>query len=389
MKKAMFSVTLGVAALLLMAFLSQLGAADKPPVKIGYVASITGPSALKVADLTRGVQLAVAEINGKGGIVGGRKIELLTYDAKSIPEETVTGVRKAIFADKVSALVGFEDAGCALAAKPIVMKAKIPMMCEMAIHPDLGRKPGEIGFFSSSVPADQPTLAQMKFDQDVLKVKSVTIIGPDFAFCWGIINTIKSIWDKPGSPVKVLDVVTFPFGSPDITAAILKAAAPKPDLVWSLAWGVTDNIQIFKQLSEVGYKGHVQQFLCTLLPQVLEGAGQTAEGAYAAISWGAELTNPESETFKAALAKEFGPKAGMSDCTEYGYTGTMALLLAMNKAGTVTNLAAISKACEDLNWVTPLGYKWEVGKNGLRVWKEITIVQAKNGKTIPVMTIPK
>jgi branched-chain amino acid transport system substrate-binding protein len=389
MKKSVFSVALAVSALLLLVFFSQVGAADKPPVKIGYIASITGPVAVKVADMTRGVQLAVAEINRKGGILGGRKVQLLTYDAKSTPEEAVTAARKAISADHVNAIVGFDEASLALAAKPVIMKAKIPMMVTMAIHSDLVRKPGEVGFFSSAPAAAQLVTAQIKFDQDVLKIKSAVVIGPDVAFFWGNVDAIKKNWDRPGSPVKILDVVAFPMGSPDITAAVLKAAGPKPDLIWSWAWGITDNIQFYKQLSEVGYTGYRQQCLGMLIPPVLEGAGKAAEGAYGLTTWGPELTNPESEAFKKAVVKEFGPKAGMSDVTENGYTGTMAVLLAMNKAGTVTDVAAISKACENLNWISPRGYRWEVDKDGIGIYRELTIVQSRDGKPIPLVKIPR
>jgi len=389
MKKRVFVVTMVAATLSLLLFLSQSGAADKHPVKIGYIARITGPVAVKVADMTRGVQLAVAEINRKGGILGGRKVELLMYDAKSTPEEAVTAARKAISADKVSAIVGFDEASLALAAKPIIMKAKIPMMNMMAMHTDLVRKPGEIGFFSSAPPATQPTTAQIKFDENILKIKSAVIIGPDVAFFWGNVNTIKKSWDRPGSPVKILDVVAFPMGSPDITAAILKAAAPKPDLIWSWAWSITDNIQVYKQLSEVGYKGVIQQCMGMLIKPVLEGAGKAAEGAYGLVNWGPELNYPESEAFKKAIVKEFGATAGMSDVTEMGYTGAMALMLAMNKAGSATDLAAIAKACENLNWVSPRGYKWEVDKDGTGIYREMTVVQAKNGNPVPLVKIPK
>ena len=89
------------------------------------------------------------------------------------------------------------------------------------------------------------------------------------------------------------------------------------------------------------------------------------------------------------MVKEFGPKAAISDVTENGYTGTMAILLAMEKAGTVTDVAAISKACENLNWISPRGYRWELDKQGIAVYRELTIVEAKDGKPIVLVKIPK
>ena len=125
---------------------------------------------------------AVTEINRKGNL-GGRKVELLTYDVKSTPEEAVTAARTAISADQVNAILGFYGP-IAMAAKPVIMKAKIPMMITMAMHGDLVRKPGEVGYFSSVTPVSQPVTAQIKFDQDWLKIKSAVMIGPDVAFFW-------------------------------------------------------------------------------------------------------------------------------------------------------------------------------------------------------------
>ena len=65
----------------------------QPPVKIGF------PGAHKVyigAQLLKGAQLATAMINEKGGVLGGRKIELVVYDTGFSPAEGVSAVQRLI-----------------------------------------------------------------------------------------------------------------------------------------------------------------------------------------------------------------------------------------------------------------------------------------------------
>ncbi len=364
-------------------------AKEKSKIKIACIASITGPMGAKIKHMTNGVQLAVKEINAKGGILGGRKVELLMYDPRGVPEEAVTATRRAIYDDKVKAIVGLEDASLALAAKPVIMKARIPFVNTMAAHANLVQKPGEVGFMSSACPQIQAVRTQMKFAEEILGIRSVVALGPDTAWLWGNFESIRKNWDQPNSKVKVFDLIPYPVGTPDITVPIMKAVNYTPDLIWSFAWGITDTIQVYKKLAEVGYKGKIQQCWGMLIPPVLEGAGKAAEGSWGMTIWGPELRNPESVALRDAMIKEFGANTEMSDVTEWGYTGTMVLLMAMNKAGTDTDVVAIDKAWHKIDWITPRGYKWELDETGWSVWRELSIVQVRNGKVEVVAKIPK
>ena len=74
-----------------------------------------------------GVEVAAAALNAKGGIMG-RKIEVITEDNKSEPQEAVTVYRKMISSDKVDIfLSGCVSAGN-FAAAPLTVRAQIPMV---------------------------------------------------------------------------------------------------------------------------------------------------------------------------------------------------------------------------------------------------------------------
>ncbi len=370
---------------------SRAGAQAKDPVKLGYIADVSGPMGPKIKHLTNGVNFAVKEINDAGGILGGRKVEVITYDPRHVPEEGVSAVRRAIYQDKVKAVIGFPDGSVALASIPVGLKAKVPTVNLMAMEDSLVRQPGEIGFMSSIIKNRQIAQTQCKFAEDVLKIKSIVVLGPENAWLHTNFKEIRNFFGRSGSTVKVLDTIPYPIGATDITPVILKASSYKPDMIWSFAWGVTDTIQVYKKLAEVGYKGYRMQCLGMFIPPVIEAAGKTIEGAYGVIPWEAQLTNPESEAFKKALIAAFGPQimAETSDVTATGYMGTKSLLLAMNKAGSDSDLKAIDKAYFEVDWVTPMGWKFELDKDGWLVWKELSISQVKDGKVNIVKKIPR
>ena len=98
------------------------------PVKIGTILSVTGPGAFLGDHMKRGMELAIEEINAKGGI-GGKKIDWVFYDAETQSSRGVTATRRLIEQDKVDIIVGGGNAsGIALAMVPIVERAGTPFI---------------------------------------------------------------------------------------------------------------------------------------------------------------------------------------------------------------------------------------------------------------------
>ena len=76
------------------------------PVKIGHVAALSGASAQSGEAITRGLALAIDEINDKGGVLGGRKLELIQRDDESNPPKGLIAARELIFQEKVAVIFG-------------------------------------------------------------------------------------------------------------------------------------------------------------------------------------------------------------------------------------------------------------------------------------------
>src|SRR5579885_3310138 len=111
-------------------FASASFAAD--PIKIGQVAALSGPSAQSGEAMTRGLKLAIDEINAKGGLLGGRKLELVQRDDESTPPKGLTAARELISREKVAIIFGGIDSPVALAMVPILNKEKVPHMAVWA-----------------------------------------------------------------------------------------------------------------------------------------------------------------------------------------------------------------------------------------------------------------
>src|SRR3954454_23310655 len=114
--------------LLVLALAAVLPALAQEPVKIGLVTALSGQSARAGEALTRGLQIAVDEINAKGGVLKGRKLELLRRDDESIPAKGVIAARELYFKEKVAVLFGGLDSPVALAIVPIANENKLPFM---------------------------------------------------------------------------------------------------------------------------------------------------------------------------------------------------------------------------------------------------------------------
>src|SRR5262249_3228038 len=102
------------------------GAAD--PVKIGLVAALSGQSAASGEAITRGLTVAIDEINGKGGVLGGGMLELVRRDDESNPSRGVTAARELIFKEQVAALFGGLDTPVSLAIVPLANAEKKPFV---------------------------------------------------------------------------------------------------------------------------------------------------------------------------------------------------------------------------------------------------------------------
>ena len=118
------------AVILLMAcgVLSTLGTATaQEPIKIGVLYGLGGAAAPYTKPAVSGHEMAVDEINAKGGVLG-RKLQLVVRDDQSKPDVGVREARDLILKEKVNFLSGIIHSGVALAVSEVAKEHKtIPL----------------------------------------------------------------------------------------------------------------------------------------------------------------------------------------------------------------------------------------------------------------------
>lgn len=101
--------------------------AAEPPIKVGLVAALSGQSAKSGEALTRGLSMAINEVNAHGGVLG-RPLELVRRDDESNPSKGMLAARELIQREKVTVLFGGLDTPVSLAIVPLANQLKVPFM---------------------------------------------------------------------------------------------------------------------------------------------------------------------------------------------------------------------------------------------------------------------
>src|SRR5262245_9935534 len=147
---------------------------DTGDIVIGMYGSLTGDGASFGQSSREGTQLAVDEINGSGGLLGGRKFKLLIEDDQSKPDEASNAVTKLITQDKVAAVLGEVASRRSLAAAPVAQRYKIPMITPSSTN----ERVTEVGDYIFRVCFIDPFQGEVlaKFAYSDLKARKVAIL---------------------------------------------------------------------------------------------------------------------------------------------------------------------------------------------------------------------
>jgi branched-chain amino acid transport system substrate-binding protein len=210
--------------------------AQSEPIKIGWLAAMTGPSSAPTVGFNRGVTFAVDAINAAGG-VKGRKIEIITRDTQGDPTKAVNATQEMISQLKVHAIWGPVNSGEALATTPIMARAKMPdlhpCVVESLINP--AKFPNAFRTAPSNSQWDD---AVRDYCLKVLKVKKVAVIGDTTGYGVTAVGASVAAFKKDGADV--VYQANIDATQPDMTPDMLRAknAGTEAIVVWSVATGM-------------------------------------------------------------------------------------------------------------------------------------------------------
>ncbi len=255
------------------------GAKAAEPVKLGLVAALSGPSAQSGEAITRGLTIAMDEINAAGGILGGRKIELIRRDDESSPPKGIIAARELIFKEKVAAFFGGIDSPVSLAIVPLANKSKVPFMGDWAAATPITRNnanPNYV-FRVSAVDAivDIKLLQYAKKTFGAKKAGLMLINNP-----WGESNEkgLKAA-EMTVDGIEIVGVEKFENGDVDMTPQLTRNKQAGADVL-ILVTNAPPGAQMMKSRERMGWDVPVVSHWGISGGRFPELAGQTAGDAH-------------------------------------------------------------------------------------------------------------
>jgi branched-chain amino acid transport system substrate-binding protein len=328
-------------------------------IKIGFPIPLSGPGAVYGKPILAGAQMAVAEINAKGGVLG-RKFELLTRDSKANADEAVRLARELIIKDEVDFLVGTLTSAEAPAVSTVAKENKIVFIAPTSkstiltdpqhIHPYI---------FRVSSNTDVEGLAGATLMARWKDVKTVATIAPDYAYGRDSIAAFIAALKKIRPDIQIVDQQWPKFGEPEFTSFITAQMGKKPDAVYcSLFAG--DFVTFTKEATPLGYFKAIENRMVDAAevgtPDEAQALGNDypygiIANSYDPVLWSG--TEPPAHKTYIENLKKFTHTEYASGWSIVGYQSIYALAAGIKKAGSATS-EAVAKALPGMSWDTPV-----------------------------------
>ena len=298
--------------------------ADKQPVVIAVPVGLSGVNSVVAPAVVQSAELAVEELNAKGGIMG-RPVKLMPLDDESGPAGAVKAFNTAIRQHKADVIITMETSAARNAGAPIADRAKTLFIYTSFYE---GRACGKYLYVNAWVP-EQIVSPLVKFMTDEKKVKKWFVLGSDYAFGRGLIEPAKKMITQLGGTI--LGEEYQPLQQSDWTAIISKIRAANPDGIMYATSGGGPNIDFMKQFKAAGLKMPVGSLSIDEL--TAEQGGNAAEGVYYTADYFTSIDNPEKKIFLEAMKKKFGANLKTpNSLSEPEYDGIYAYAMAVEKA---------------------------------------------------------
>jgi len=274
--------------------------AQSAPIKIGFLAPLTGPFAQIGKDMVNG-NLYLAEI---GGQVAGRKIEVLVEDDEGNPATALNKSRKLVDQDKISILTGGMLANVGYALQPYIDSQKIPTTYPVIAADDITQRKPAKWIVRTGWTTSQPTHPFADWVLKNTKYRKIAAIGMDYAFGYETIGGFQQVFEEGGG--QIVQRIWAPLNTNDF-APFLAQIRRDADAVLALFTGRLA-LQFVKQYEEAGLKGKLPLLGGgtitdeTVLPQM----GDEAIGLITALHYSQALDNPANAKFNKAFEASAG-----------------------------------------------------------------------------------
>ena len=240
-----FLVVLAASALM------ALPAAAQQEPCIGNSGPLTGPAAFGGAAIKYGAEIAIDEINAKGGVLG-KKLTFIQYDDAGAPPRGVDNTRRIALANKCIAILGGYHSTVGLAQVEPINEIGIPYVGVIAANTKIienDRKPN----FMFRVSAKDKWVAHFLAEQALKMTKNgrVAFLYENTGWGIGAFPDVKAAMQAKGKELVAAE--TFNWNDQDMSAQVIRIRDAGADTV--LLWGLDrEGNQILRSMDKIGYK---------------------------------------------------------------------------------------------------------------------------------------
>jgi len=380
--KKLSAIAVGVA--LTVGSSSVLFAADKEPIKVGILHSLSGTMAISESVLKDVDLMAIEEINANGGVLG-RKLEPVVVDPASNWPLFAEKARQLLTQDKVAVTFGCWTSVSRKSVLPVYEELNGLLFYPVQYE---GEELSKNVFYTGAAPNQQAIPAvEYLLSKEGGAAKRFVLLGTDYVYPRTTNKILRAFLHSKGIEDKDIDEKYTPFGHSDyqtIVADIKKFAAGGKTAVVSTING-DSNVPFYKELGNQGLKAKdIPVVAFSVGEEELRGVDtKPLVGQLAAWNYFMSLKNPANDAFKKkwadyAKAKNLtsASKPLTNDPMEASYIGINMWKQAVEKAGT-TDVDAVIKAMAGQKFDAPSGFVSEMDEKNHHLHKPVFIGEVR------------
>ncbi len=298
-------------------------------IKIGVYEPMTGAMAAGGEQTWEGIELAKEQ---KSEVLG-KPVEVVLVDNKSDKVEAATAMARLIEAEKVVGVVGTYGSSLSMAGGEVSEKAGIPVIGCSPTNPLVTK--GKEWYFRVCFIDPFQGAVMAKYAYEDLGAKTAAIIqdvAQDYSVGLSFFFREKFV-ELTGDPTSVVAFTSYQTGDQDFTAQLTYAIGQNPDVIFSSGY-YGEAALLAKQARELGYEGALLGGDAWDAPELIEIAGDAAEGLIFSTHYHPEgAVTPASEEFVKIYREAYDREPNAF--AALGWDAYMLMLDAIERAGSV------------------------------------------------------
>lgn len=344
LKTKWFVTSLLSATMILSTFLTGCGTStagnnqsQSKEIVIGSIHPMTGSMAYEGKSITNAEQLAVDEINAKGGIksLGGAKLKLLIGDSQGLPDKAASETQRLIREGAV-ALTGTYTSSSTVTATQEAEKAQTPFVITVAATTNIQER----GFkYSFRIQPNADTFSEdfLKYMKEIKTpdIKTVALVHENSLFGTYFADYVKKNISK--ADLTVVGDIPYAANTATLSSEVTKLEGLKPDLVVGTGY-YQDQSLLMKTIRErnLKFKGIIGIANGAFSdPKIIKDLGKGAEGIMD-VNYRWNPKNPKTEQVLNDYQKKFNEP--MSPHAMFGYTAIQVIADALERAASTDKI---------------------------------------------------